>query len=186
MLQSCVQELLTKNEEASLHLLVPPVLLERLLHHKCFLNLPLLDETHVTAHRSLTHGTNTALWTRMIPESLQPLSAALQARFQALLPTSIQTLLNRLRYYCHYATTMLLPVIIDTPKDDNHAHAIQQQVLLQQQFRRHVALSLASILLTWRHRQRVGQWGKALVMALLAPVMEVVDALRTMPPDEDA
>jgi hypothetical protein len=182
MLQSCLQELLTKNEEASLHLLVPPVLLERLLHHKCFQNLPLLDETHVTAHRSLTHGTNTALWTRMIPESLQPLSTALQARFQALLPTSIQTLLNRLRHYCHYATTMLLPVIIDTPKDDNHAQAIQQQ----QQFRRHVALLLASILLTWRHRQRVGQWGKALLTVLLAPVMEVVDALRTMPPDEDA
>ena len=176
ILQSCLQEHLTKKEEAC-PLLVPPVLLERMLQHKCFQNLP-LDE--IRALRPTVVTTLERTTTLPIVISLQRLSTALQAGWQSFLPTSIQTLMDRLRHYCHYTTTMLFSSLIDNPKDIGHAHAIQQQ----QQFRSYVALSLASLLLTWRHRQGVGRWGKALSMALLAPIMEVVDALRTHP-DED-
>jgi hypothetical protein len=97
------------------------------------------------------------------------LPVALTGRLKALLPTSIQALLDRLWQH----TTTLLSFDLNEPSNST---AIQQRKM-------HIAFSVVGILLAWRHRGLVGRWSKALSLALLSPVMEVVEALRT---DDDS
>jgi hypothetical protein len=164
-------------------LLVPRSLLTRLWQHECFQNLPqvLRDGVATTTTTSTTKTTSCSV---LAVGSLH--HTGNQRRRLGLgwdvLPTNVQTSLERI---WKHISSLLDQLQLhnnckkngvhdgDDDEDDKPLQAIQKQHKLQ------LALSVMGIVfVAWRHRNWMRRWSKAFWVALLAPVTELVDALR--------